>query len=290
MLGLLTRLGNAARIDAFLAGPAADGYYAASDNEAILRAVALLSRKRATALLTRIVRRNGPAMLGACGDLLRRCVDATGGPVGEAAKIAAALLDVVPGDPARTAELETWQRPAPVTPGFVVDLLTASSRIDAALAARAVVHVLAWPKTYTPDGIIVPAALAFAKQAESAAWPAVGRLREAALDHLRRRIALPLEAPRDWSRPNPLKCPCAHCRDLGAFLVDPAQKLWRLKAAQDKRAHVEQNVRSAGCDVDLATERRGSPHTLVATKNQASYERRSKQRRQDLEHVSALGG
>ena len=44
------------------------------------------------------------------------------------------------------------------------------------------------------------------------------------------------------------------------------------------------------CDLDLTTERRGSPHTLVATKNQASYERRSKQRRQDLEHVSALGG
>ena len=46
------------------------------------------------------------------------------------------------------------------------------------------------------------------------------RLREASLDHLRRRIALPLEAPRDWTRANPLKCTCADCRALGAFLVD----------------------------------------------------------------------
>ena len=38
------------------------------------------------------------------------------------------------------------------------------------------------------------------------------------------------------------------------------------------------------------TERRGSPHTLVATKNEASYRRRANQRRQDLEHVAALGG
>ena len=47
---------------------------------------------------------------------------------------------------------------------------------------------------------------------------------------------------------------------------------------------------AASCDLDLATEKRGSPHSLVATKNQASYERRVKQRQKDIEHVSALGG
>jgi hypothetical protein len=78
--------------------------------------------------------------------------------------------------------------------------------------------------------------------------------------------------------------------DAGAFLVAPDQRQWCLKAALDRRTHVEQDVRSAACDINLATERRGSPHTLVATKNQASYERRAKQRRQDLEHGSAPGG
>ena len=173
---------------------------------------------------------------------------------------------------------------------FVVDLLTASSRIDSGLAARAVEHLLAWPKTFKPDGVLVPAALTFVKQAESMAWPAVGRLREATLDHLRRRIALPLEPPPDWGRTNPLKCTCADCHALGGFLVDPYQRQWRLKAVQHRRTHIEESVRNGACDLDLSTERRGSPHTLVATKNQASYERRAKQRRQDLEHVSALGG
>ena len=46
---------------------------------------------------------------------------------------------------------------------------------------------------------------------------------------------------------------------------------------------------TAACDLDLTTEKRGSPHALVATKNQASYERRAKQRRQDVETVSGLG-
>jgi hypothetical protein len=174
--------------------------------------------------------------------------------------------------------------------GRIAFLLTAASRIDSGLSARAIERVLAWPKTYGLDDVLTPAALALAKLAESKTWPAAARLREASLDHLRRRIVLPLEAPRDWTRDNPLKCACADCRGLGAFLTRSDQREWRLKAAQDRRTHVEQNVRSAGCDLDLTTERRGSPHTLVANKNDASYQRRAKQRRQDLEHVSTLGG
>ena len=290
MLDLQIRLGNVERIDAFLAELSAEGHYAASDNGAIVRAVALLPAPRATELLVRIVRRNAPVHLSACGDLLLRCVAAPAGATGDLEQIGAALIEVLPGDPTKPAQVDTWTRPTPVKPGFVVDLLTATSRIDAGLAARALEHLLAWPKTYKPDDVLVPAALAIAKLVESRAWPAAGRLREAALDHLRRRIALPLEAPRDWTRTNPLKCTCSDCRELGAFLVTPDQQQWRLKAVQDRRTHVEQSVRSATCDLDLTTERRGSPHTLVATKNQASYERRAKQRRQDLEHVSALGG
>ncbi|WFU40077.1 2OG-Fe(II) oxygenase [Bradyrhizobium sp. CB82] len=289
MLNLLVRLGNVARIDAFLAGLSAEGIYGAPDNEAIVRAAALLPASRATELLVRIFSRNAPAHLGACGDLLRRCVAAKMGTTGDLVRIGAALIDALPGAPTRE-EVGTWTRPTPMSPGFVVDLLTATSRIDAGLAARAIEHLLARSKTYKPDEVLVPAARTFAKLAESTAWPAVARLRETSLDHLRRRIALPLEAPRDWARTNPLRCTCGDCRGLGAFLVAPDQQQWRLKAIQDRRTHVEQSVRRAACDLDLTTERRGSPHTLVATKNQASYERRAKQRLQDLENVSALGG
>ena len=154
-------------------------------------------------------------------------------------------------------------------PGFVVDIVAATSRIDASLAARAVDEVLAWPQTYKPDDVLVPAALALVKLEESKTWPAAERLRMASLDHLRGRIALPLEASRDWIRSNPLKCNCSDCHELGVFLLAPDQKQWRLKAVQTRRSHVEQEVRHAVCDLDLATERRGSPHTLVATKNQA---------------------
>jgi hypothetical protein len=194
MLDLQIRLSATADIDASLAGLSAQGIYAAGDSEAIVRAAALLSRSRATELLVQIIRRNAPAHLGGCGDLLRRCAEAMARPIGEPRSIATALLEVMPGDPARSIGLEVWQHPPPVKSQFVVDLLTACSQIDAGLAKRALEYLLAWPKTYKPDDVLVKAALAFAKRPECTAWPAIARLRATSVELLRRRIALPLAA------------------------------------------------------------------------------------------------
>ncbi|MGH7120783.1 MAG: 2OG-Fe(II) oxygenase [Acetobacteraceae bacterium] len=290
MLDLLARLGNTAVIERFLATVSAEGHYIAADNEAIVRSAALLPPGRATELLVRIITRNAPIRLPACGQLLRRCIEAVCAPVGDPALIGAALLEVLPGGRAKAAADDAWPRPEPASAGFVVDILTATSRIDAGLAARAIEHLLAWPETYGFDAVLVPAALSFASEPASKAWPAVARLSEASLEHLRARIALPLEAPLDWRRTNPLRCKCADCQELGAFLGDPNRQQWRFKAALQRRSHVEQEVGHAPCDIDLVTERRGSPHTLIATKNQASYDRRVTQRGEDLQHASALGG
>jgi len=54
------------------------------------------------------------------------------------------------------------------------------------------------------------------------------------------------------------------------------------------RTHVENEIDRARADVDTRTERRGSPHSLIAVKNQASYERRVAQRKQDLADFAAL--
>jgi predicted 2-oxoglutarate/Fe(II)-dependent dioxygenase YbiX len=287
MLHAQIRLGNVKRIDEVFEKLSAEGHYAAADNEPLVRAAAQLPAARATELLITILERNAPDQLDACGDLLLRAVAA---PVGDLEAIAAALIDALPGDSTKEAEGDPWTRPSPVKPGFVVDLLSAASRIDPELAMRATQRVLASPKTYAPDEVLTPVALALAKLGESTSWPAAARLRETALDHLHGRIALPLEPPPDWTRDNPVRCRCAECLALGAFLIAPDQRQWRLKALQARRTHVEFTVRNAHCDLDCVTERRGSPHTLVATKNEASYRRRADQRRQDLEHVAALGG
>src|SRR5271166_3884836 len=177
MLHLQVRLRNPKRIDAFLAELSAEGHYGAADNEAIVRAAALLPPGRATELMVRIVGRNAPAHLSASGDLLLRSVAA---PVGDLRLIAAALIDAMPGDATKREAVDPWTRPKPVRHGFVVDLLTAASRIDAGLAGRAIERVLAWPKTYPPDDVLPPAALA-ARQASgeqvlAGGGPATGRV------------------------------------------------------------------------------------------------------------------
>jgi hypothetical protein len=63
-----------------------------------------------------------------------------------------------------------------------------------------------------------------------------------------------------------------------------------LKAAEAERRHVEDSIRQARADLDTTTDRRGRPYSLVCTKNQASYERRAKQCRQDLEDLALFAG
>lgn len=290
MLELQARLGNVGRIAEFLAELSSAGHYARHDNEAIVRAASLLAAPRAADLLARIIKRNASDHPDGCADLLLRCVARPIGSMDALSRFGALLIESLPGDLATPTALDPWKRRKRPSAAFVVDVLTAASRIDAGLAMRAIGHILAWPGTYTPDAVLVPAALAFAKSVDSVAWPAVKRIRQASLDHLRKRIGLPLAPPQDWARANPLGCTCADCRDLGAFLVMPDRQKWHLKAIQNRRTHVELSVKNVECDLDLATERRGSPHTLIATKNQASYERRVKERRQDIETLAALDG
>jgi hypothetical protein len=47
-------------------------------------------------------------------------------------------------------------------------------------------------------------------------------------------------------------------------------------------------IRVAGTDLDLVTVQKGSPHSLVCTKNQSRYERRARQHRADLDIMARL--
>jgi len=120
--------------------------------------------------------------------------------------------------------------------------------------------------------------------------PAVKRLGAACIAHLRTRIAEPLAAPQDWIRASTVGCQCPHCRELSRFLADPTRQPWTFKAMQSDRSHVEGTIRNAHCDLDFDTVRRGSPHSLVCTKNQASYDRRVKQRKRDVADLAELEG
>ena len=288
LLTLLRQLQDMVRIDAFLNILAASAY-SKGDNEAIVRAASLLPPERAAVLIEHLIAGHAATNLSACGDLLARSVAAwVTGRSAALSRAATTLVEALPGDPARTPQRDPWRRPRSVEPGFLVDLLTALGQINAALAERAVDCILAWPQTYEPDAVLVPAVLGLTGPAPQQAVAAIQRLRTAALEHLRARIAEPLEPPRDWARASAIACPCAHCRELSRFLADPDRQRWTFKAPEAGRRHVEESIRRSGCDLDLATDRRGRPYSLVCTKNQASYDRRAQQRQRDLAHLAQL--
>jgi predicted 2-oxoglutarate/Fe(II)-dependent dioxygenase YbiX len=283
MLALLTRLQDCDLIRAFLAAVIAGGRHAKRDNEAAVDALHLFSPDEIAAILERIVATNAVNSLEACGDLLARATVAfpdgktsLGGP-------ARALVAALPGDPARAQPRAPWQEPRPrVKSSFVVDLFTALETVDETLAERAASHVLAWPKTYGLDAVLVPALRHLVGMEVTKHSAALWRLRGACVAHLRARAAEPLEAPKDWRRTNKLACRCADCTELAGFLSDPVCRRWMFKSPEVARSHLQETIRRAGCDLDVTTDRRGRPYSLVCTKNQASYDRRARQRSQDL--------
>src|SRR5262249_31958097 len=148
LLTLLCRLQDTARIDTFLDIFATAAYHK-DDNTAIVQAARLLSPERAAALLASFIASQAATHLSACGDLFARSVAALGRST-DLSRAATALVEALPGDPARRSQQEPWWQPRAVEPGFLVDLLPALGRIKAALADRAADHILAWPQTYEP--------------------------------------------------------------------------------------------------------------------------------------------
>ena len=289
MLAALTTLGDRDRIAAFLKQAVAVGRgYAKRDNPAIVAALRLFRPDRGAGLVASIVTGNAAKRFAACADLLARASAAP--PLLQPAELrdpATSLLAMMPRSSAGAAALDWSGRSDKVEAGFVADMLTALSAIDSKLADRAVMQILGDPKKFDLDAILVPAALAL-HDFPNAEQPAVAGLRVACLAHLRERIALPLAPPEDWQRPSTVGCRCPRCSELSRFLADGKQKTWILRAAAPDRSHVEGTIQDAKCDVDMTTEQRGRPYSLICTKNQASYERRVTQRKQDLRDEARL--
>ena len=290
MLNLLTRLADTASTEAFMTAVVAGSRRGKNNNEAILGALQLFSASQATALLERVVAGTAATSLAACCDLLAHAVAALPDDATGLRGAAAALVEALPGDPSHRPQREPWPREPGVKPGLVVDLFNAVGRVDETLAGRAADHVLAWPKTYGLDAVLVPAIRQMIGSRIIEDSKAVQRLRLACLEHLHARVAEPWEAPRDWTRASKLACRCPDCNALSRFLADPERRTLTFKAAEGARSHVEQTIRNARCDLDVITDRRGRPYSLVCTKNQASYDRRVKQRNQDLADLRRFEG
>ena len=156
-------------------------------------------------MLQHIIKGTAAASFGRCADLLARAVAAApqdGLTILRSA--VATLVAALPGDPARDMPRDPWVRAPRMNARAVVDFMNAAAPIDAALAGRAADHMLAWPKMYGLDSVLVPAVRDLVGSAAAKNSAGVERLRAACLDHLHGRIAEPLAPPADWRRTSKL--------------------------------------------------------------------------------------
>jgi hypothetical protein len=159
------------------------------------------------------------------------------------------------------------------------------------LLSRLVDHALASPQKYplTETHIAALTALGpWIKKHVKKPSPPLSLWLEACSEQLEALTAQEPKPPADFRRDAPVVCNCADCDELRRFLQDPQQEVHHFKASQNRRGHLEDQIRGGRCDLDLETDQRGRPYTLVCTKNQASHRARLLKFKQDQEHLAAL--
>ncbi|MFI3135383.1 MAG: 2OG-Fe(II) oxygenase [Methylococcaceae bacterium] len=288
LLECLFRLTDNHCVNSYWKGIAGRGFYQKQDSAALAKTSTLMPWLEVVSSVEQAFSLSAAKAQEACAALLADlCVTdpAKALDLNNAAQI---LLAVLPGDPQRFPELQPWQHPT-ANSELVSDVLTSFSAINAALADNALNYFLAWPVLYQMDHMLVPVALSLTQAESSRNLPVVTQLRAAVLAHINMRVAMTLEPPADWQRDSHITCACPDCEALRTFLDDPIQPKWTLKAAEARRKHVEKTIQKHQSDVDYSTARIGSPHQLVCTKNQASYQRRVEQRTHDLKVLASLG-
>jgi hypothetical protein len=84
------------------------------------------------------------------------------------------------------------------------------------------------------------------------------------------------QPPENWTRAIPANAGEYHQKQwniIAEFLASPTQQVFMYAKVQSDRSAMESAIRNVTIDLDMETIRKGSPHTLKLTKNQANYDR-----------------
>ncbi len=159
------------------------------------------------------------------------------------------------------------------------------------LLSRVVAQVLESPKRYPLRTVHVPALAKLGpwlKDNLKSYRPALSHWGAACREQLESLTAAPPQPPRDFGRGANVTCDCQDCAELKRFLHDSQQREHSFQMPQQRRDHLESNIRTYHCDLDCRTDKRPRPQILICTKNTASHERRLKEYQEDLERLATL--
>lgn len=159
------------------------------------------------------------------------------------------------------------------------------------LMSRLVDHTLATPKNYPLTEVQIQAIVGlrpWLKKHVKRPFPALTRWLDAVRERLEALTAQEPRKPEDFRREAPFSCKCAECAELKRFLQDPGESTHRFPAREERRRHIQDQIRSQKLDLTARTEERGRPYTLVCTKTTASYEASLKKYHEDQRDLSTM--
>ena len=294
MLSLLARHGDSALCLRFLREVLV-GRYDGGENAMLPEALTVAGPDGSRELLVELVDVRFRVRPDAMLELMRRLDETPGSGWPDTLRdsVEAALSALPEALEAATATRDSPWRPA--TPRKAIsakglhDLFALAWRHGLAeQAATAAAAVVERPLAVTPERTVPKALKSLGGEAGFTRSEAYLTLWRHAADALLGRSARPPEPPRDWAQTVRLGCDCEHCARLEAFCADPVEYVGRFPLRTELRKHLHRQIDSHRLDMDHKTERRGSPYTLVCTKNRASHERRLKEYGQDVKWLRAL--
>ena len=275
--------------------------YDGSENAALLASADVLTDSQTAAVLSHLVSAQMPKHPHECSELLLALSESPSLCFPEVAEAAVAGLDSIGARDSKTEVLDSeaedfdWEpeeRQRPVGPEFLENLLRALPRfVDGSRCGAAAEKVAARPDIFSPVALVVPALERMytgRRQVTAAVESSVQRLWTGAAEFLLRRSEVPPEPPSDWRMDVEISCSCADCRELQAFVRDPAQRVHRFRVKKERRRHLHGTITRYRLDMTHVTERVGSPQTLVCTKDRRTFERRMKQYQDEVTAMCKL--
>ena len=289
LLELLCRKRAAALIALYFEHVVTRGPYDGTANELLVRAALLLPRAEWGQVMAGAIEANAAGAPAAVATLFRLFATAVRAKrhAETAEPAVCAVLACLPGCVTARPSYGRIGNDANAT--VVREVLQGCGILgDEAAADEAANHIFARQDLFPEDAILVPAVIAFLASADARPTGGFERVRTHCVAHLKARIAQELAPPPDFTREGRITCNCADCAALGRFLSSPREPRWEFRAAKPRRAHISTVISSKRLDLDTETLERGSPHGLLCTKNQRSYDRRVAQRAEDLTNLAVL--
>ena len=189
---------------------------------------------------------------------------------------------------------DRWNQPQSKSafdaPGLATLIKVLENGDVADLARQMIEKMLKKSEQFDPLGVLAPALSLLSKPSRQhkKRFTTFAPLWTGTVGFLLQRSEQPPAAPQNWQQTAKLQCPCAGCRELQVFILDPEASVHRFRVRQELRSHLSAQISFYGLEMDSETDRIGRPQTLVCTKNRREYERRCVEYRNDISALKML--